>query len=374
MSDSRLRSLLDSAATALLRATVLERIAIAAASTLLALVIGLVIVGLAGYDPLQFASQLLVGAFGSERAIARTLRNSTLFVLAGVAVAVAFRAGVFNIGVQGQFIIGGFATVMVVVWLAPFVPSGTAGGVGLMLAGTTAGIVFGGLYATLPGLMKAYGDANEIITTIMLNFIAIGFVGWLVAGPFSDPTATATRTRRLPEDVALPQLVFNDPNLSIVGLLITLAVVAIIAFLMARTRLGYDMVTSGYQESAATYSGVRSNRMIVSTMTLSGMVAGLTGALFVIMIQGYYTDPSGIGNYGFDAIAVSLLAANNPLGVIPAGLLFGGLESAGSHIQINSDVPVQLIDGIVGLVVLFVAVPELFRMSAKRFGIGGDDA
>ncbi len=90
------------------------------------------------------------------------------------------------------------------------------------------------------------------------------------------------------------------------------------------------------------------------------------------MIQGYYTDPSGIGNYGFDAIAVSLLAANNPLGVVPAGILFGGLESAGSHVQIHSDVPVQLIDGTIGLVVLFVAVPELFRMAAKRLRLGGD--
>ncbi|OYR90622.1 ABC transporter permease, partial [Halorubrum sp. E3] len=111
---------------------------------------------------------------------------------------------------------------------------------------------------------------------------------------------------------------------------------------------------------------------VVLTMTLSGMVAGIAGAVFAVMIQGYYTDPSGIGTYGFDAIAVSLLAANNPLGIVPAGLLFGGLESAGSHIGIYTDVPVQLIDGVIGLVILFVAVPELFRMAAVRTGLGGD--
>lgn len=174
-------------------------------------------------------------------------------------------------------------------------------------------------------------------------------------------------------DVQLPQFVFGDPNLSIVGIILMLAVVVIVAVIMARTQFGYDMVTSGYQDTAATYSGVDAKRMVILTMTLSGMIAGLTGALFAIMIQGYYTDPTGIGNYGFDAIAVSLLAANNPIGVIPAGLLFGGLESASSHVQINSDVPVQLIDGIVGLVVLFVAAPELFRMIAARTGLGGDD-
>ncbi len=375
MSESdpgRVRSLLDAAADRILAASVIERIGIAIGATTLALLIGLVIVAASGHNPIRFAVQLVVGAIGSERAVARTLRNSTLFVLAGVAVAVAFRAGVFNIGVQGQFIVGGFATVASIVWLGDLVPSGAVWGVFLMLTGTVVGIVAGGLYGAFPGVLKAYGDANEIITTIMLNFIAIGFVGWLVAGPFSDPNATATRTRRLPEDVALPQVVFSDPNLSIVGIAVTLSVVVFVAWLMAKTRFGYDMVTSGYQEPAATYSGVEAKRMIVSTMAVSGMVAGLAGAVFVIMIQGYFTDPTGIGNYGFDAIAVSLLAANNPLGVVPAGLLFGGLESAGSHVQINSDVPVQLIDGIVGLVVLFVAVPELFRMIAERTGLGGD--
>nr|WP_128906179.1 ABC transporter permease [Halorubrum amylolyticum] len=356
----------------MLRASVLERIGIAIASTAAALLIGLAIAALAGYDSTRFAGQLLAGAFGNERAIARTLRSTTLFVLTGVAVAVAFRAGVFNIGVQGQFVVGGFTTVVAIVWLAAFVPDETFGGVALMLAGSLAGVVSGGLYGALPGVMKAYGDANEIITTIMLNFIATGFVGWLVAGPFGDPEATATRTRRLPDTVGLPRVVFDDPNLSVVGLLLMVGVVALVAALMDRTRFGYDMVTSGYQDTAATYSGVDARRMVIATMTLSGMIAGLTGALFVIMIQGYYTDPSGIGNYGFDAIAVSLLAANNPLGVLPAGLLFGGLESAGSHVQINSDVPVQLIDGIVGLVVLFVAAPELFRMIAARTGLGGE--
>ncbi|MFC6771869.1 ABC transporter permease, partial [Halorubrum pallidum] len=340
--------------------------------TALALVIGLVIAALAGYDPIRFAGQLVVGAFGNERAIARTLRGTTLFVLTGVAVAVAFRAGVFNIGVQGQFVVGGFSTAVAIIWLGGFVPEGTVGGIVLIVFGTLAGVVAGGLYGALPGMMKAYGDANEIITTIMLNFIATGFVGYLVAGPFGDPEATATRTRRLPESVELPRFVFGDPNLSIVGILLMLGVIAVVTVIMTRTQFGYDMVTSGYQDTAATYSGVDAKRMVISTMALSGMIAGLTGALFVIMIQGYYTDPSGIGNYGFDAIAVSLLAANNPLGVLPAGLLFGGLESAGSYVQINSDVPVQLIDGIVGLVVLFVAVPELFRMIALRTGLGGD--
>jgi len=373
-SDSgRVRTGLDRAADRMLNATVLQRLLVAIASTALALLVGLVVVAAAGYDPADFLLNVFEGSFGDETATARTLKLTTIFVLTGVSVAVAFRAGVFNIGVQGQFVVGGFATVVSILRLAPLLPEGTVGGLLLLAFGTLAAIVAGGLYAAIPGVLKAYADANEIITTIMLNFIAIGVVGWLVEGPFRGEGQRAPNTDRIPEYVELPRLVYDNPDFSVVGLAVALLVVGIVAVIVGRTRLGYDMVTSGYQQSAATYSGVDARRTIVTTMAISGMVAGVAGAVFAIMIQGYYSDPSGVGTYGFDAIAVSLLAANNPLGVVPAGLLFGGLDSAGAHIRINSDVPVQLIDGIIGLVVLFVAAPELFRMAAERTGLGGDD-
>ncbi|MCU4925491.1 ABC transporter permease [Halobacteria archaeon AArc-dxtr1] len=356
----------------MLNASVIERLLIATASTGLALLIGLIIVAVAGYDPLQFLNNLIVGAFGDMRSISQTLRFTTLFILAGVAVAVAFRAGVFNIGVQGQLIMGGIACVLSILWLAPFLPNGQVGGVVLMLIGTIAAIVAGGLYGALPGAMKAYAGANEIITTIMLNFIAIGVVGWAVSGPLRPEGTGAVRTERLPDNVGFPTIVSADSSFSVIGLAIALGTVILIYVLMTRTSFGYDMVTSGYQRSAASYSGVDAKQTIVATMTLSGMIAGLAGAVFAIMVQGYYVDPAGIHTYGFDAIAISLLAANNPIGVVPAALLFGGLNGATSTIQIASDVPVQLIEGIVGLVVLFVAAPELFRMIAERTGLGGE--
>ena len=371
-SSKRLYDAVDSAAGHMLRASVIERLAIATASIALALLIGVGIVAAVGYDPVAFLTSLVEGAIGGQSAIARTLRFSTLFILTGVAVAVAFRAGVFNIGVQGQFVVGGFATIMSIIRTAPLLPEGVVGGVGLLLVGFAAGACAGGVYGAFPGALKAYADANVIITTIMLNFIATGVVGWLVQNPFRGEGNTAPNTERIPEYVSLPGIVFDSPGFSIVGLGIALATVAVIFVVMERSRFGYDMVTSGHQQSAATYSGVGAKRTIVLTMTLSGMVAGIAGAVFAIMIQGYYTDPSGIGTYGFDAIAVSLLAANNPLGIVPAGLLFGGLDSAGSHIGIYTDVPVQLIDGVIGLVILFVSVPELFRMAAQRTGLGGE--
>jgi simple sugar transport system permease protein len=112
--------------------------------------------------------------------------------------------------------------------------------------------------------------------------------------------------------------------------------------------------------------------MIVRTMTLSGMIAALAGALFAVMILGYYSDPNTFPTFGFDAIAVSLLAANNPLGVIPAGLLFGGLDAGGQYIGFTLDVPSELVDGVIGLIVLFVAAPELFRAAGRYTGLGGD--
>ncbi|WP_348533342.1 ABC transporter permease [Haloarcula marina] len=356
----------------MLSASALQRLGIAVASTGLALLVGLVVVAATGYDPVQFLVDVFEGSFGDSTATARTLKFTTIFVLTGVAVAVAFRAGVFNIGVQGQFVVGGFATIVTILWLAPFLPGGAVGGVALMALGTVAAVLAGGAYAAIPGLLKAYADANEIITTIMLNFIAVGVVGFLVEGPFRGEGNRAPNTARLPEYVDLPRLVYDNPDFSVVGLAVAVVTVVIVAFVVGRTRFGYDLVTSGRQEAAATFSGVDADRMVVATMTFSGMLAGVAGAVFAIMIQGYYSDPSGVATYGFDAIAVSLLAANNPLGVVPASLLFGGLDSAGSHISINSDLPVQLIDGIIGLVVLFVAAPELFRMAAERVGLGED--
>lgn len=369
----RLRAAFNRAVDRMLQATVVERLAIAIASTLLALLCGSLVVAVSGYDTVLFVHSLLYGAFGTISNLAFTLRQSTMLILAGVAVAIAFRTGVFNIGVQGQFIVGGFATAVIILFLAPLLPGGIIGGSLLMVLGTVAAIIAGGAYAALPGMMKAYAGANEVITTIMLNFIASGLVYFFVDGPLRSPNASAPNTEPFPEYVSLPSILFDSGTFSIIGLGVALVTVAAVYVVMTRTRFGYDLVTSGHQESAAAYSGIDPKRTIVTTMTFSGMVAGLTGALFAIMILGYYSDPNTFPRFGFDAIAVSLLAANNPLGVVPAGLLFGALGAGGQYIGFTLAVPPELVDGIIGLVVLFVAAPELFRMAGQRAGFGGDD-
>ncbi len=368
----RARTAADRLADRMLGATVLERLAIALAATLLALGLGSLVVAAAGYDAGLFAYALLYGAVGTVSNVAFTLRQTTMLILTGVAVAVAFRAGVFNIGVQGQFVVGGFATTLTILFLAPHLPGGGVGGALLITFGTAAAVLAGGAYAAIPGLMKAYADANEVITTIMLNFIASGVVYFLIDAFLRPPGTSAPNTESFPAYVDLPEPVFGSGSFSVIGLGVALLAVVLVSVVVTRTRFGYDLVTSGYQPPAAAYSGVDPQRTVVATMTLSGMVAGLGGALFAVMILGYYSDPATFPTFGFDAIAVSLLAANNPLGVVPAALLFGGLDAGGQYIGFTLDVPAELVDGVVGLIVLFVAAPELFRMAARRTGLGGD--
>ncbi|ADE02541.1 ABC transporter permease [Haloferax volcanii] len=374
MSDAAtgVRSLADRIAARMLDASVLERVVIALVATALALLIGAVIVAASGYDAVEFVSSLVYGAVGNVSNLAFMLRQSSMLILTGVAVAVAFRAGVFNIGVQGQFVVGGFAATLGILFAAPLLPNSPVSAIPLLALATLLALAAGGAYGALPGVMKAYAGANEVITTIMLNFIASGVVYFLLDAYLRPEGAAAPNTEQFPDYVGLPGLVFESPSFSILGLGVALLTVVVVYLVMDRTGFGYDLVTSGYQEPAAKYSGVDPKRMIVRTMTISGMIAGLAGALFAIMILGYYSDPNTFPTFGFDAIAVSLLAANNPLGVVPAGLLFGGLDAGGQYIGFTLDVPSELVDGVIGLIVLFVAAPELFRAAGQHTSLGGD--
>lgn len=367
-----IRRVLGQFASRIATTGVLQRFSIALAAIGLSLAIGSVIILAIGQDPILFVQALVFGAIGTPGQIAFTLRKSTMLILAGLAVALAFRANVFNIGVQGQLVVGGFATAMTIILLAPVFPDGALGGLLLILLGLIAGIIGGGLYAAIPGLMLAYADANEVITTIMLNFIATGVLFVLVDGPLKDPEAPAPKTVDFPDYVSLPSILLDSGNFSVIGLLIALIAVAIVAVVLSNTAFGYDLRTSGRQAPAAAFSGVDPGRTIVTTMVFSGMVAGLCGAVYAVMVVGYYQDPGVTPTFGFTGIAVSLLAANNPLAVIPSGLLFGGLAAGQQFVDINLALPNELVDGIVGLIVLFVATPELFRMARKRMQSGGD--
>ena len=325
------------------------------------------------YDPVAVYDRLFLGALGDpfsagwsprNAQMAVTLRETTVLIFTGLSVAVAFRAGVFNIGTQGQLVVGGFSTALTVLAAAPAV-SGFVGTLTLVPLGLLAGAVGGGFYGAIPGALKAYADANEVITTIMLNFVATGVVGYLVLNQFKDPTSAATQTRALPSYADFPAVAF-DPrgNFSLIALLFGIGLIVAVYYLLAHTSFGYDLRTSGLQPEAAEYGGVDAARTVVASFALSGALGGLGGALYVLMILGNYQ--TGVPAYGFDGITVSILAGNNPVGVGFAALLFGVLKSGTTVVDFATDVPPQLVGVLRGLIILFVAMPEFFRLLGGR--------
>jgi simple sugar transport system permease protein len=298
--------------------------------------------------------------------VAVTLRETTVLVFTGLSVAVAFRAGIFNIGTQGQLVVGGLATALAVLWTAPYV-TGIVGTLLLIPLGLVVGAVFGGFYGAIPGALKAYADANEVITTIMLNFIATGVVSFLVLNYFRNPDSQAVQTSPLPDHAEFPSLVFDPRNgFSIVALGVGVLLVVAIYYVLEHTTFGYDLRTSGLQPEAAEYGGVDSKRTIVYSLTVSGALGGVGGAVYVLMILGKFQ--TGVPAYGFDGITVSILAGNNPLGVGFAALLFGVLKSGTTVVDFATDVPPQLVGVLRGLIILFVAMPEFFRIVGRRIG------
>jgi simple sugar transport system permease protein len=329
-------------------------------------------VGPVCYNPLDVYYQLFVVPFLTPFDLGRTLKETTLLLFTGLSVAVAFRAGLFNIGTQGQLVLGGLATGVAVLWLAPLVPGGLLGTVLLVPFGLLVGAVVGGLYAAIPGGLKAYTDANEVITTIMLNFVASGVAFYLVSNFFQDPGSQSIETAPLPDPARLTPVVgpFEGSAFSLVALLLGLVLVGAVYYLLWHTSFGYDLRTSGVQPAAAAYGGVDAERMVVTSMFISGALGGLGGAVYVMMVLGRWR--TGVPPVGFDGITVSILAGNNPLGVVLSALLFGTLKAGSLSIEFSLGIPKQLVGVLRGLIILFVAMPEFFRMLALRAGIGAD--
>ena len=387
-----LRDRVRAALERLVAASAAERVVISLASLLMAILVGTVIILVAGrattcgveeasyyfgvgfcFDPIEVYDRLFLGALGDpfsggwdpfNRQFAVTLRETTVLIFTGLSVALAFRAGIFNIGTQGQMVVGALATGVVVFWASSLV-SGTVGTLLLLPLGLFVGALFGGLYGAIPGALKAYADANEVITTIMLNFVATSVVLYLVSGAFKDPTSAANQTTPLPEYAQFPALLYDSSyGFSLIALAFGVVAVGVLYYVIEYTTFGYNVRTSGLQPRAAEYGGVDAKRIVVATMTLSGALGGLAGALYVLMIIGKFQ--TGVPAYGFDGITVAILGGSNPLGAGLAAFLFGVLKSGTTVVQFATDVPRQLIGVLRGLIILFVAMPEFFRLLGRR--------
>jgi general nucleoside transport system permease protein len=300
---------------------------------------------------------LFAGSFGSIPALSETFLAATPLTLAGLGIALGFRAGLFNIGAEGQLILGGIAAVA-----TGFLLTGLPIYIHLPLA-LIAGIVAGALWAAIAGWLKAATGAHEVITTIMLNLISYRLLDYLLRNP---PLQKPGRSDPISESVLpsaqLPKLLTSiDPSLRLdLGFILMLAAVALIYWILFKSTIGFEFRASGNNPDAARYAGMRSGFIIVLVMAVAGGLAGLAGANQTLGVLGR-ASPGFSGGIGFDAIAVALLGRSHPIGVLLAGILFGALQAGGRQMQVAAGVSIDLIGIIQALIIVFMAAPMLVR-------------
>jgi simple sugar transport system permease protein len=316
--------------------------------------------------PLRTYWALVQGSLLSVNAIVDTIVNATPLLLVGLAVGLGFKAGLFNIGGQGQFLVGALAAAGV----------GAAVGVSSPMvavpAALLAGVVAGALYGFIPGFLKAYTGAHEVVTTIMLNYVAIQIVGYAVAGPLRAEGASFARTPDV-LNAALPAILNQGTgHQAHLGILLPLMVVPIIWWLLFRSTVGFEIRTVGANPDAARYAGMKPRRLVVLALTLGGLLAGLGGAIEILGRERYMAAAYST-NIGFDAITVALLGRAHPIGIVFGALLLGAMRAGAAAMQSQAGIPVQMIDLLQGVILFFLAadvvVRRIFRIRAAAAGV-----
>ncbi len=325
---------------------------------LLALLFGAVLMILSsplvkGFDPtlpLTSYRALVVGAFGSTTGLVNTVVSAAPIVLAGLAVGIGFKAGLFNIGAQGQFLMGAVASTMVAITLndSPAVVA-----IPLSLVG---GLIGGLAWGFVPGFLKAWTGAHEVVTTIMLNYIAIYVVAYIISGPLRGEHVTFARTDTILAG-ALPVILGHDGH---IGILLVALIVPAAWWLLFRSTIGFEIRTVGANPDAARYAGMRPRWITVFTMSLCGMLAGLAGAMDILG-QVHYMPASFSTSVGFDGIAVALIGRAHPVGILFAGLLFGAMQAGAGLMQIQAGVPVQMVSVLQAVILFFLAAELIVR-------------
>ena len=354
-----------------LLARIWQLVAVPLGAVILGLLLGAVVILLSslatagGIDPLlpvRAYGSLFEGAFGSFNGVVNTLVSATPLVLGGLAVGVGFKAGLFNIGAQGQFFLGALAAAGMGAAVADW-PAYVALPVALI-----AGAAAGALYGFIPGALKAWTGAHEVVTTIMLNYIAAAIVGYMITGPLMAPGFSFARTGPI-GNAELPLILGRNGHL---GMVIAFMAVPLIWWLLWRSTLGFEIRTVGANPNAARYAGMRPGRLVILTMSLCGLLAGLAGAGQILGISRSMNASYGT-NIGFDAISVALLGRAHPVGILLAALLFGAMRAGSGLMQIRERIPVEIIDVIQALILLFLAadviVRKLLRLRAARVGV-----
>ncbi len=323
------------------------------------MIVGGLVIAWAGGNPFAAYTGLIEGAFGSVRAITETTVWATPYIFAGLAVALAFKGGLFNIGAEGQLALGAVSSAWIGYALPEILGVNLPTVIHLPLA-IIFGLLAGGVWGAIPGWLKARTGAHEVINTIMMNYIALNLVSYLLNGPMKDPNPlnVSARTPAIAESARFP-VIFSQYRLHW-GFFLALLVALGVWWLLWKTTLGFEIRTAGANPDAARYAGINVGRMIILSMSLSGALAGLAGVIEVTALNFRHELGFSTG-YGFDAIAISLLGRNHPLGVVLSAILFGAMRNGATRMQFLTQIPVDVISVIQALILLFVAADVIIR-------------
>jgi len=313
--------------------------------------------------PFTAYSSLFFGAFGGVNPIVDTMVAAAPLILGGLALGLGFKAGLFNIGAQGQFLMGALGAAAVGASVAGL-PAPIA-----IATAVLAGAAVGAVYGFIPGMLKAFTGAHEVVTTIMLNFIAAAIIAYLVAGPLGAEGFAFARTGPI-GNAALPD-VPGTRNLHL-GVLLAVVAVPIVWWILARSTFGFEIRTVGANPNAARYAGMRPAVVTMTTMAASGLLAGLAGVVEILGVTGFINTSYGT-SVGFDAISVALLGRAHPVGILFSAILFGAMRAGAPEMQLDAGIPVEIIDVLQGIILLFLAadilVRRLLRIRVARAGV-----
>jgi simple sugar transport system permease protein len=356
-------------------ARVRGQLMVPAGAIVLALLVGAVIIILTsplatgGFDPtlpLVTYWAIIQGSLLSVNGLIDTLVSATPLILVGLSVGFCFKAGLFNIGGQGQFLTGAVTAAAVGGVLSgapPFIAAPIA---------ILAAMAMGAVYGLIPGFLKAFTGAHEVVTTIMLNYIAIQLVAFLIQGPLRAEGSSFARSADVGNS-AIPVIInMAGGHQAHLGIIFPFIAAAIIWWVLYRTTIGFEIRTVGANPDAARYAGMRPRLLIVLAMSVAGLLGGLAGASEILGVSGYMPAAYST-NVGFDAITVALLGRVHPLGIVFAGLLLGAMRAGAGLMQIQAGVPVQMIDVLQGVILFFLAadivVRRVFRIHAAAGGV-----
>ncbi|WP_276211106.1 ABC transporter permease [Heyndrickxia coagulans] len=328
-------------------------------SVILGLLAGALIMLVSGYNPVDGYIALWNGAFGQAFYVGETLRLATPYIFAGLAIAFAFRTGLFNIGAEGQLIVGWIAAVWVGV--AFDLPKA----IHLPLA-ILAACCAGAFWGFIPGLLKARLRVHEVIVTIMMNYIALHTSNYLIRNVLSKQQDT---TPHIHHSASLSSPFFQkitDFSTLHNGIYLALVAVVVMWFIIEKTTLGFELKSVGFNQSASEYAGMSVNRSIILSMVISGAFAGLGGAMEGLGNYGFAFLQSNFSGIGFDGIAVALLGGNTAPGVLIAAVLFGALKVGSLNMPVDANVPNELVNIVIALIILFVASGYIIKWSLAR--------